>query len=220
MLRVTARHFVQIGVAFALLSTTAQAGALEKRSRVELRVGLWNQQSHTATRIGVGGVETTAGSEGTIVALTCAHWMQENLAVAFSFAVLTAEASTRVGSSGVSTHSVSVIPVMLGVRYYLPRSTYRTSWRPYLAASVGPYVGVEAKTEVGWQVVEESRTEASFGGHLGGGLDIQLSRSLMMGANVGYNLMTDFSDSLGGRKNYSGPEFGIGISFLFGRGIE
>lgn len=217
MSRILLKYTILLGVVLLMCSTAVHASSLEKRSRIELRIGLWNQggEGQETTQVGLFGVETTAKSGGTLGALTYAYWVQEELAVNFTLAFLAGEASSRVGILGISQHVVSVFPVLLGVRYYLPKSTFKTSFRPYLAAGVGPYIGFEAKNEVGFQVVSESRTMTSFGGYLGGGLDIQLGRYLMVGANVGYNFMMDFSESLGGRDNYSGPEFGVGISLLF-----
>ena len=222
MSRIASRSTILLCIVLLVWSAAVHASGLEKRSRIELRIGLWSQVGETqeTTQVGLYGVETTAKSGGTLGALTYAYWVQENLAVNFTLALLAVEASSRVGPLGVSQHAVSVFPVLLGVRYYLPKSTFKTSFRPYLAAGIGPYIGFEAKNEVGLQVVQDSRTMTSFGGYLGGGLDIQLGRYLMVGANVGYNLMMDFSESLGGRDNYNGPEFGVGVSLLFGKGVQ
>lgn len=36
----------------------------------------------------------------------------------------------------------------------------------------------------------------------------------MTGITLGYNLMTDFAEPIGGSRNYSGPEFGIALSLV------
>ena len=59
----------------------------------------------------------------------------------------------------------------------------------------------------------------SLGSRAGGGLDVRLGRSVVAIANLGYNLMTDFSEPLGDRLNYSGLDFGIGIAWLFGGAV-
>ena len=56
----------------------------------------------------------------------------------------------------------------------------------------------------------------TFGGYLGGGLDIQVGRHLMLGIQAGYNTMLDFSEPVGYEDNYSGVEFSAGFSVLFG----
>ena len=211
-----------VGAVFFLGVVVLHAGPLEKRSRVELRVGFWSQggEQRTTTQVGVHGVETTTNSGNGMIAMSYGRWLQENLSVHFTLLASAGEVSTRVGSSGVSTHTMGVYSLLLGVRYYLPESSFDTSLRPYLTTSVGPYVAREAKTEVGSQIIVESQTLTSFGTNLGGGLDFVISRNFMGGVNVGYNLMTDFSEPVGGRDNYSGPEFSIGISYLFGKGVQ
>lgn len=215
-------------------SATAQAGALEKRSRLELRFGLWNLTQATNV-LESGSVQTTAGSSGMVGSFTYAYWLRENLAVNLTVGVLAAETTSHVGPQRVLQRTAGVIPVLLGVRYYPSESTLKTPFRPYLAVAAGPFVGFESKNDIAWDTdlasqyifqpgqqtasgsgVQGSRYTTTFGAHLGGGVDIQLSRHFMLGANVGYNFMAGFSDPLGGRDNYSGPELAIGLSFLFG----
>jgi outer membrane protein W len=219
MLENVRRLAILVPITCLVLSTVADAEFLEKRSRVELRLGLWSQ-GKSRTEVGIGGVETTAEASNTVVSLAFGHWLRENTALMLSVSVLAAGTKTKVGFSGVSTHTAAVVPVLLGVRYYMPESTLRSSWRPYLAAGVGPYIGGESKVAVGAAVVSNSKSEAAFGGHLGVGLDLQLGRTMMVGANVGYNVMTDFSEPVGGRRNYSGAELGLGVSVLFGQGVQ
>ena len=222
MSRSALKYMFLIGTVLFLGAAVLHASPLEKRSRIGLRLGFWGQggEQSVTTQIGVHGVETTAKSGALLIALNYRRWLQENLSVNFNFSALAGEVSSRVESSGVSTHTVGVFSLMVGMRYYLPESTFDTSMRPYLAASVGPYIASEAKTEVGSQIIVESQTLTSFGTNLGGGLDFELSRYFMADVYVGYNLMMDFSEPVGGRDNYSGPELSVGISYLFGKGAR
>lgn len=222
MSRIVSKYMLLVGAILFLGAVALHAGSLEKRSRVELRLGFWSQggKQRTTTQVGVHGVETTTNGGSGMIAMSYGRWLQENLSVHFTFAASAGEVSTRVGSSGVSTRNVGVYSLLLGVRYYLPASSFDTSLRPYLTASVGPYVADEAKTEVDSQIVVESQTLTSFGSNLGGGMDFVIGRNFLCGVNVGYNLMTDFSEIVGGKDNYSGPEFSVGISYIFGKGVQ
>ncbi|MCP4600285.1 MAG: hypothetical protein GY847_07095, partial [Proteobacteria bacterium] len=62
--------------------------------------------------------------------------------------------------------------------------------------------------------------ETAFGGQLAAGLDFVTGRNFMMSAGFGWNLMSDFNEPIGGSKNYSGPEFSFGFSWLFGKGVR
>lgn len=48
------------------------------------------------------------------------------------------------------------------------------------------------------------------------GVDFVLGSHFMPGIALSYNLMSDFDKPIGGSKNYGGPEFSFGISYLFG----
>ncbi len=203
-------------------SETIYAGGLEKRSRVELRMGIRNQGGKTEARTQVGplGVETTAESDGILVSLAYAYTLQENVAVHATLGVLAVEAGSRVGLPGISQRAGVVCPLILGMRYYMPRTTLQAPFRPFLTVGIGPNIGVESKNDVGLQLVQKSTIMTSLGSRAGVGLDVRLGRSAVAIVNLGCNLMTDFSEPLGDRRNYSGLEFGVGIAWLFGGAVE
>jgi len=104
---------------------------------------------------------------------------------------------------------------LFGARYY-PAAASRMALQPYLAIGVGPYIGVESISRTGFGISEKTRVLGTFGGQLGGGLDLLLGRHFMVGVNLGYNLMADFPEPLAGRWNYSGFEASAGLSVLIG----
>ena len=79
-------------------------------------------------------------------------------------------------------------------------------------------MGTTSRETVGTQVVVETGVETAFGGRLGGGTDVLLGRHFMVNASAGYNLVSDFSEPVGGRDNYSGFEMRVGVSWSFGWG--
>ncbi len=207
-----------ISIILFTFSIIANASFLEKRSRIELRFGMWHFGGKVLTTY--TDVEVSANISGNIGTISYSYWLKENLAIDFSISMLTAKFGTDVGILGVSTHTSNVIPILVGIKYYLPESTYGKTFRPYLKAAVGPYVGNESKVEVGLQVIVESNEEKAAGLYFGGGADIILSSKFMLGINAGYNLVNDFNNPIGGRDNYSSGEFGVGISLLLGKGVE
>ena len=213
---------------FLLGAVALHGGDLEKRSRFALTLGTWRQgkESRQFNRVGPYLIQTTAPKGSTIGALSYAYWMKENLAVNFTLALIAFEARSQVGFAGASSprfiglsrHTVRVFPMLFGIRYYLPLPGAGNILRPHLAASAGPYFAVEGTHEIEGQVVQNSRTMTALGSYFCGGLDIQLNRHLMIGANAGYNFLMGYSRSLSGRDNYSGPEVSAGMSLLFGKG--
>ena len=81
---------------------------------------------------------------------------------------------------------------------------------------IGLITGFQSRSDVGLQVIQESGAMTTFGCRAGVGFDLGMGRSFVAIADLGYNLMTDFSDEIGGRRSYSGLEFGLGIGWQFG----
>jgi len=203
-----------------MLAVSADAISLEKRHQLGLRLGMWNQITNTRTEVGVGGVETSVESSGMLGGIAYGHWLEEHLALTFSIGGMALDISTNTGASGVTTETSAMASMLMGVKYYFAKSTLESSVRPYLKSSAGPFIGSQSSNEVGTTIVNESRTEFAFGGQLGAGVDFVTGRHFMMGFGLGYNLMTDFSEPIGGSKNYSGPEFSFEFNWLFGKGKE
>jgi opacity protein-like surface antigen len=206
-----------LAIVMVIFSGTTHAQSLEKRHQIGLRVGMWNQTTGTRTEIGAGTVTTSVGNNGAMGSVFYGHWLQENLALDISVGGMLADVESSAGITGVTSETAVIGRILLGVKYYFLKSTYNSSVRPFVNASLGLFNGSQTTSEVGWVIVTESRTESAFGGQLGGGLDFVLSRHFMLGLALGYNLMTDFKEPIGGSKNYSGPEFGIGLSYLFAK---
>ena len=206
---------------FLLLATPqiVSAGEMERRSRIELRMGLRNHGGTTgaATQIGPLGVETTAGADDVFFSLGYSRWMRENVAGHATVGVLSVEASSRAGPLGVSQQAAVICPMIVGMRYYPRKGSLDTAFRPFLTAGIGLITGFQSRSDIGLQVIQESGAMTTFGSRAGVGFDLAMGRSFVAIADLGYNLMTDFSDEIGGRRNYSGLEFGLGIGWQFGR---
>lgn len=69
-------------------------------------------------------------------------------------------------------------------------------------------------------MAQEVSVQATLGTHLGGGVDFAIGKRFVIGASAGYHLIANFSEAIRGRKNFSGPELSVGLSFLWGREIS
>jgi outer membrane protein W len=215
------RKFCTCLLAAILLVTTAASIAsaqnLVKRSRIELGLGLATDVGTEATVSG-SGIVTSTELGGPLGSIGFSRWLSEDFAVTISVGALAVDISSDVGIWGsVSTHTAVISMISLGGRYYFPRSTYGEKWRPYAGLAIGPVIGSETETKVGYEVVAKSSNQTAFGGRLAAGIDIQLSRLFMLGLSSGYHLMTDFPEPVGTRKNYNGADFGLSISLLLGK---
>ncbi|MBU0985020.1 MAG: outer membrane beta-barrel protein [candidate division Zixibacteria bacterium] len=205
--------------ALLILSLRAETSAetLKGRSRLGIDLRLADHgTSSVYTTIGMGTVRTEAGSSGMGGGVSYGYWIQENLAFSVSISGLTTEVDTEIDGGTVSSQTVVVAPILVGVRYYAPNSALTTDWRPYVTASGGPYIASQSKTEVGLEIVNEERTETAIGAYLGAGLDVRVSRYFLFGTGLGYHFVGAFSEEIGGRTDYSGAEFSLSVSLLFG----
>jgi outer membrane protein W len=203
-----------------MLSSTAQAEALalEKRSRIELRAGLSGLKNERA-QVTQTEVEVVSGKGGFQGGLAYSYWIRENVALGLSASILLAESKTQTELGAIYTHNVTIVPALLALRFYLHESDLKSAFRPYAEVGLGSFVASVNKAVIGDQIIQESKTQTSLGGFAGAGLDFQISHFLMVGTRAGYHFISDYSDSMGGRVNYSGPEINAGLSFLFGKGV-
>lgn len=209
-------------MAFLLAAWTAPALAesLDGRHQLELRLFGWSQVADTRTATGPGSVTTSVDAGGMGASLSYGHWAAESWAWNLSLGAMAANVDVVTGSSGTTTDTAVISQILVGARYYFLPSSRGAGVRPFVSAAAGPYMGTQTQTRTGTTVVVESRTETVLGGQFGAGIDFIAGRHFMLGLSLGYNLMGDFGRPIGGSDNYSGPVFGIGFSYLFGRGTE
>jgi outer membrane protein W len=189
----------------------AQDLQLKGSSSIELNVGLWSA-FQASNVVSTSGVQTEAKIGAFVGGIFFSHWLQEYLSVTLSAGLLAGKASSTVNVRSVTQHVSSVVPLLLGVRYYVFESAADGQIRPYLSAAVGPYIGSEVNNTL---LAQETRTETAFGGRLGAGIDFFVSNHFKLGANTGYHLMTDFDAPVGARSNYNGGDLTLGLGYMF-----
>ncbi len=189
----------------------AQDLSLNGRSAIEINLGFWGGAS-ASTTVGTGAIRTEAGTSGFTGSLGYAYWLREHLALTLTGGLRSAEASSTVNLSGSIQRSSAVIPVLLGVRFYVPEPAPSENIRPFLSVGVGPYFGAEAASTA---LSQQSHVETAIGGRLGAGIDFLVGNHFNLGADLGYHFMADFKNDVGGRKNYNGGEFCFVAGYIF-----
>jgi hypothetical protein len=191
--------------------SVAQDLSLKGRSAIELSLGFWGGAKASNT-VGLTGIRSEAGTNGLAGGLGYSYWLQEHLSLTVSASLLSGQASTTVSISNVTQQASAVIPLLLGVRFYVPDPETGENVRPFLSAAVGTYFGSEATNAL---FSQQAHVETAIGGRLGVGIDFFLGNHFKLGANLGYHLMTDFETAVGGRKNYNGADFSMGTGYIF-----
>jgi len=190
--------------------------AVTGRNRLELLAGMWRSGS-TTSRATVSTGSTAVDAFG---GLRYTRYARENLAVTFSIEGFDAFAGARVGPGFVSTGSSGGVALPVGVRWNPFKGEHRLQpLKPFLAVGVGPVIGAQSGTFVTNGSVSTGETaRATIGGQFGGGFDVHVARSFSLGLGVGYNVMANFAEPVGGHKNFNGPQVSLGIGWLFGKG--
>ncbi len=190
--------------------------AVTGRNRLELRTGV---TSAAGSPPGQPAATVTADL-GVMAGLQYTRFLRERLAMTFAAHVQMVHAGVSSGADWSSVLSEDVIWLPSGVRWN-PSSgdAMRKSVKPYLAAGLGPVVGLRSEVTSGpTRNVVGTTTQIAIGGFLGAGVDVHLARSFTFGFNGGFNWMADFDEPLAGCDNYSGFDFGVSFGWVFGRG--
>lgn len=207
LLRVHLALFVLVTASSAVF---AQGLVLKNRSVIEFNIGMWGG-SKVSNTIGVTGIQSTADASSFVGSIVYAYGIREEMSVTLSAGMLGASASANVGTLGVSQQAGAVVPVLLGIRYYVPYPDPGARVRPFLSLGVGTYIGSESSSSIGLTVVQQTHTETAFGSRIGAGIDFYFGNSFKIVANAGYNVMTDFSTPVTGRSNFDGGDFSLGV---------
>lgn len=204
----------------AAVETTQKRGgpepprlAVDGRNRITVRFGMWRASGSDSTfTTGIDDGDLFGGIEYT-------RWLREDLSVTFGPQFVDGVVGSSVGPNGVFSGTASVTALPLTVRWNPWRAHAHESIKPFVAVGLGAIFGDSVGSFVGnGTAVSGVQSEVSVGGHIGGGVDFHIARCFSLGVNGGYNWMSDFSKPVGGRDNYSGPELGLSLGWLFGKG--
>ncbi|MEW5924137.1 MAG: hypothetical protein AB1746_09130 [Candidatus Zixiibacteriota bacterium] len=207
-------------IIITIIFGTAQAGVLDKKSRVELRLGGWVEAGDSKVAVLDSDALTSVKTGLPMGGVGFSHWLNEKWALFVSVTAMSSQTDTRIEDLGLSTNTSIISSLMFGGRRYITMSDPNTMFRPYLEGGAGAFVASQEKSSIGLRVIYESTQEATFGGRIGGGFDFLLGRKFTLGACGLYNIMADFDNPIGNRKNYNGVEFNIVFGYLFGGGSK
>ncbi|MFZ1082892.1 MAG: outer membrane beta-barrel protein [Candidatus Kryptoniota bacterium] len=197
----------------AVVTTNLQAQdlTLKDRSGVEVNMGIWGGAEASNT-IGTGGILAQAGTTAFVGELLYAYGYEEQLAMTLSIGLLSAQASSNINMLGVTEQTSTIMPILLGVRFYVPNPESGARVRPFLSAAIGSFVVMESQSTL---LSQGSYIEGNFGGKLGVGVDLFVSDHFKFVADAAYYFMSDFSQPVGGRSNYDGGDLLFGVGYAF-----
>jgi len=193
------------------VAAIAQDYSLKGRSALEFNMGFWGG-SNTSNTITTNGIRSEAKSNGFLGGIQYLHWIQEQVSATLSIGFLAGVATSTVSFSGVNQHASIIVPVLIGLNYYLFNPAQEDAVRPFVSAAIGPYIGSETNNTV---LSQNGHSETAFGGRISAGVDFLLGNHCKLGASAGYNLMANFRNTIGTKSNYNGVDALIGIGYIF-----
>ena len=200
------------------LAAITGANSLKNRHQIGLQVGMRNQVTDANAEVDIGGVSRSAATTRFLGGVKYGYSVTEGFALNIDIGMMGVSVETRVGAVQGTTTAASVTRLLLTAKMYCATSTSMSPMRPYVSAGIGLFVGSQSSILLGQTIAEEATTETALGGQVGAGIDFIAGRHFMIGSSLSHNLMSDFDRPIGGSSNYSGFEFGIGLSYLFGDG--
>jgi hypothetical protein len=183
------------------------------KHNIQLSIGLLSNYG-VETETSTGGLTNIAGGDGFLGSVIYSYWFRDDLAFGVSVGVIGSEVSNSVNGSRASLETSSVLSVLFGIKYQPLVMNLSESMKPYIFASIGPFIGSATRSFTGPGLENQTYSETALASHFGLGMDFVLSRLFVAGLSVGYYLATDFDRPIGQQKNYSSPEFAFSIGIL------
>jgi hypothetical protein len=188
---------------------------------IDLLIGLYNDTNVSIINV-TNDLETTNASTGFMGSLAFQYFFKNFLSFRLSAGALTVSVDSKVSTNIAAFNQVTVknevatvVPVLAGLNFYPLQLSDEKIIMPYIAASIGPYIGIYNRSEVSaLSVKEETFVETVFGSRLGAGIDFRIG-FFKLGINANYHFVSEFSKPIGSEKNYSGPEYSFLLGFIF-----
>ncbi len=195
------------------------AQGMTRSTGIGFRLNFWNI-TNKPTTVSVSAQSQTAnidisGAGGTLYFFSRVHdnlFFEINLEAVASvqtIATATAEESTKVNL---------VMPILLGLRYDLLSSRLTSKVQPYISFGGGPYWTQKGESDInGFTPDAEQTFEAEFLYGLYGGLgaNILLTDWMALNLDLKYHM-----PELNVDHKYGGLDFGLGLSFMWGKKRE
>ncbi len=165
--------------------------------------------SSSSASVSITGIKTDVQFVGFI---GYQYWINNEWSLNSFAGAFKAASSVSIGN----VSSISIYPAMFGASFYPEDLTLGDIGRVYFAASLGVYNGSATKAYFSFSNVgTEVTNESVFGAAVGAGIDLFFFDWLRLGPSLSYHFVTEFSEVVGDRNDYSGPVFAFSAGVLF-----
>jgi Caspase domain len=191
-----------------------QRFAVAGRHRLEVMGGTWRKGDNPAA------ITAGASTLDVIGGIAYTRYVREDLAMNVGVERFGTESGAIVGPRVVASGTVSGTAIPIVLRWNPLRGDHsRQPLKPFVETGLGPVFGSSNGSLVSPTTISTgTSSRATIFARFGGGLDIHVARSFSLGMDAGYNVMRDFSESLGLRDNFNGLHIALSAGWLFGKG--
>jgi hypothetical protein len=197
-------------LAFTLFMIHTSAFAQEKLTQLAGRHTIFfnggvKTNSNSTVSITSGTIEAKTGFLGGV---NYGYWFNEQWALTAGIRMF--GSATTIKLFNIETSSV--IPVLVGIRFYPTAFALGDIGRAYAAISLGEYFGSATQTKNLFHV--ENIEESVFGGEAAVGVDLFIASWCKVGPQLSYLFLDDYKEILGLKKNLSGIAFSVEFGFV------
>ncbi|MBN2365910.1 MAG: hypothetical protein EH225_07865, partial [Calditrichaeota bacterium] len=178
------------------------------------RLSFWRMaESEVLLRIRQQGLQQTVNMDGFGFWLQYYNRIRDNLSLTFDFGMIS---RIHFKSEALLDNNVDVNAILAflpGIRYDLLSRRLNSKFQPYLDGGIGPYFQ-QTMTVQNYGINETVSTESKYdlGFFLGSGVNLAISNRFAFNFNLKYHFV-----NFAFEKDISGIEFGIGLSYMWGK---
>jgi len=207
--------FLLISILFFNKTTFAQG--ISRSTGIGLRIGFWNITDHP-TKINLSGYgeSATVDISGTGIWLNFFSRLHNNWFMEFNLGTIGSVHEEHSDYIIQNLDVSAIVPLLFGIRYDLLSSKFPSAIQPYLSAGSGPYwITSVSNQDIQFGGEQTIESNLQYGAYTGGGIYILLTNWLALNFDLKYHFV-DFKFE----QEYSGLEFDIGTSLMWGRQRE
>ena len=203
-----------VSIAFADLS---DARDLSSSNMVGVRIGFWSavDAKHVQAAPGEDILTKVTATYGE---LHFSAGVKKGFAVGISMGSYYRGETRYNDPNGYYWKKVTIYPLTGELKYYPLHRLKKSRWQPYLTTGIGVVSGTENLRfgeYAGPLLLLGSHTNSylTLGWNAGGGMDLVLGRSLVIGIDFRYRGVR-FGEEVGGIKDFSGPQATLGLCYM------
>jgi len=206
-----------IVLAFCLSEIELFAQGMSRSTGLGFRVGFWNVTNHPTQIRSIGyGQDATVDIGGAGAWIYFFSRVYQNWFLEFNLGAVAGVHQEHSGYVIRNIEATAIVPLLLGARYDIFSPRLPSSIQPYLSLGSGPYWIASVKNENPFtESVQTIESILEYGAYAGGGANIILASWVALNFDLKYHFV-DFQFE----KDYSGLEFGMGFSFMWGKKRE